>query len=126
MIYIEVLAENWYSFHVSTWHFNSLGYAKRLKEAGFNEQQAEVLAEQQVKTLETNLVTKRDLEKFRGDMDKFKGEVNDSFKEVFHRFELTDAKIDSKIDSMRAEMLKWFIGISFTQAAFIVALIKLL
>lgn len=41
--------------------FDTLKFAKRLKEAGFTEQQAEALASAQVDLIEANLATKRDL-----------------------------------------------------------------
>jgi hypothetical protein len=41
--------------------FDTLKYAKRLKEAGFTEQQAEALASAQVDLIEANLATKADI-----------------------------------------------------------------
>ena len=41
--------------------FDTLAYAKRLKAAGFNEQQAEALAEAQVELIDERLATKQDL-----------------------------------------------------------------
>ena len=41
--------------------FDTLKYAKRLKEAGFTESQAEGLAAAQAELIEGNLATKRDL-----------------------------------------------------------------
>ena len=41
--------------------FDTLLFAKKLKTAGFTENQAEVLAETQAEILENNLVTKQDL-----------------------------------------------------------------
>lgn len=41
--------------------FDTLKYAKRLKEAGFTESQAEGLAAAQAELIEDNLATKRDL-----------------------------------------------------------------
>jgi hypothetical protein len=41
--------------------FDTLAYAKRLKAAGFNEQQAEALAEAQAELIDERLATKQDL-----------------------------------------------------------------
>ena len=41
--------------------FDTLKYAKRLKEAGFTEQQAEALASAQADLIEANLATKADI-----------------------------------------------------------------
>lgn len=46
--------------------FDTLAYAKKLKEVGFTEQQAEVQAETLREIIDTNLATKRDLK----DMEK--------------------------------------------------------
>jgi hypothetical protein len=41
--------------------FDTLKFAKRLKEAGFMEQQAEALAAAEAEFIEDNLATKRDI-----------------------------------------------------------------
>lgn len=41
--------------------FDTLAYAKKLKSAGFNEQQAEALAEAQAELIDERLATKQDL-----------------------------------------------------------------
>ncbi len=41
--------------------FDTLAYAKKLKAAGFNEQQAEALAEAQAELVDERLATKQDL-----------------------------------------------------------------
>lgn len=41
--------------------FDTLAYAKRLRAAGFNEQQAEALAEAQAELVDERLATKQDL-----------------------------------------------------------------
>lgn len=46
---------------MTTIAFDTLKYAKRLKEAGFTESQAKALAAVQAEFIEDNLATKRDL-----------------------------------------------------------------
>ncbi|MCA1853054.1 MAG: CCDC90 family protein [Beggiatoa sp.] len=41
--------------------FDTLEFAKRLKEAGFTEQQAEALADAEAELIEQNLATQRDI-----------------------------------------------------------------
>ncbi len=48
--------------------FDTLTYAKKLKEAGFTEQQAETQAEALRAVVEENLATKRDIEELRRDL----------------------------------------------------------
>jgi hypothetical protein len=46
---------------MSTLVFDTLEYANKLKDAGFTQQQAEVLAKEQATLVENNLATTRDL-----------------------------------------------------------------
>lgn len=48
--------------------FDTLKYAKKLTAAGFTEQQAEALAEEQASLVENKLATKRDIEDVRRDI----------------------------------------------------------
>ena len=75
--------------------FDSLAYARKLKDAGFNEQQAEVLAESQVELIENNLATKQDL------------------KELETR--LVEKLLEHKLD-----VLKWTIGLLLAQTGILV------
>ncbi|MEW6489703.1 MAG: DUF1640 domain-containing protein [Thermodesulfobacteriota bacterium] len=81
--------------------FNTLQYAKRLKEVGFTEAQAEVQAEALAGLIEGELATKRDL------------------KELETRLEL-------KIETVKAETIRWVAGLLLAQAALIATLVKLL
>lgn len=53
--------------------FDTLKYAKRLKEAGFTEQQAEALASAQVDLIEANLATKADILGLKRDIKELEG-----------------------------------------------------
>ncbi len=48
--------------------FDTLRYAKRLKEVGFTEQQAEVQAETIKELIDNNLATKKDLKELEGNL----------------------------------------------------------
>ncbi len=48
--------------------FDTLTYAKKLREAGFTEQQAEAQAEALKAVVDENLATKQDIESLRRDM----------------------------------------------------------
>lgn len=52
--------------------FDTLKYAKRLRDAGFTESQAEALASAQVDVLQANLATKADLAEIKGDITLLK------------------------------------------------------
>jgi hypothetical protein len=53
---------------MATVTFDTLAYAKKLKAAGFTDQQAEVQAQAFAEIIEERLVTKQDIELLRRDM----------------------------------------------------------
>lgn len=86
---------------MATTTFDTLRYAKRLKEAGFTEQQAEVQAEARAEILEGELATKRDIAELK-------------------------AELKRDIAEGKAETVRWMAGMLVAQAALIAALVKLL
>ena len=80
-------------------NFDTHKFVKHLTENGFTEQQAEVLAEEQVNLLNTNLATKADIESVKG-----------------------------YIEAVRSDLLKWMFGMMLTGiglvAGLVVALVK--
>jgi hypothetical protein len=84
--------------------FDTLASAKRLKERGFSEQQAEAVIAELKASRDSDLnslVTKADLREL-------------------------EVKIDSKIESVKADLFKWLIPLLMGQAGLIAALVKLL
>jgi hypothetical protein len=60
---------------VTTTTFDTLMYAKKLKEAGFTEQQAEIQAEAIREIIENNLATKQDILDFKKDFQQMEGKL---------------------------------------------------
>ena len=81
--------------------FDTLAYARRLKEAGVDEAQAEAHAEAVRDATTEGVATKADIVRL-------------------------EAKIETGLASLKADVLKVAIGIVIANAALIVALIKLL
>ncbi len=77
--------------------FDTHRFVKRLTECGFTERQAETLAEEHVALLNANLATKVDI-----------------------------ARVEARIETAKADTLKWMIGAMVAQGGLIVALVKLL
>ena len=77
--------------------FDTHRFVKRLTENGFTEQQAEVLADEQVQLLNTNLATQADV-----------------------------AAIQRDIAEVKADLLKWMVGALIAQGGVVVTLLKLL
>lgn len=70
--------------------FDTLQFAKRLKEAGFTEQQAEALASAEAELIEARLATKRDLKEVEVALKR-------DLKEV-------EAKLTRAIEALRADV----------------------
>jgi predicted phage-related endonuclease len=62
---------------MSTIAFDTLKFAKRLKEAGFTEQQAEALADAEAEFIEQNLATKRDITDIKRDIADVKRDIKE-------------------------------------------------
>lgn len=77
--------------------FDTHRFVKNLTACGFTERQAEVLAEEQVSLLESNLANKADI-----------------------------AAVKADIAAVKADLLKWMIGALIAQGGLIVALVELL
>ena len=86
-------------------NFDTHKFVKHLTENGFTEQQAEVLAEEQVNLLNSNLATKADIESLR-------------------------QETKANMANLRAELVKWVYAAMIAQVilivSLVVALVKLL
>ncbi|MGH8627255.1 MAG: hypothetical protein ACREYC_18980, partial [Gammaproteobacteria bacterium] len=69
--------------------FDTLKFAKRLKEAGFTEQQAEALAAAEAEFIDENLATKRDIADLKRD-------IADAMRDI--------KELDLKIEQVRVEL----------------------
>ena len=80
--------------------FDTLKFAKRLKEAGFTEQQAEALADAEAELIEQNLATKRDIADIKRDIADVKRDIKEL--EVTLRNEIK--QLDVKIEQIRSDL----------------------
>ena len=62
--------------------FDTLKFAKRLKEAGFTEQQAEALADAEAEFIEQNLATKRDIADVKRDIKELEVTLRNEIKQL--------------------------------------------
>ena len=92
--------------------FDTHRFVKNLTACGFTERQAEVLAEEQVNLLESNLATKADIEDLR----------------LSTKADIENLRLSTKADiaAVKADLLKWMIGAMIAQGGLIVALVELL
>ena len=90
-------------------NFDTHKFVKHLTENGFTEQQAEVLAEEQVNLLNTNLATKADIESLR----------------LATRADIESLRLATKadIEAVRSDLLKWMFGMMLAQGSIVVGLV---
>ena len=103
--------------------FDTHKFVKRLTENGFTERQAEVLADEHVNLLNSNLATKADIGSLRQATKADIESLRQATKADIEKLKLATM---AEIAATKVELLKWFLGALIAQAGLIVALIKLL
>ena len=99
--------------------FDPHQFVKHLTAHGFTEEQAEVLATEQVHLLTSNLATKADIETLR---QATKADI-----EALRQATKVDiAGVQREIEALKVALLKWLFGALIAQGGLIVALVKLL
>ena len=91
--------------------FDTLKFAKRLKEAGFTEQQAEALADAEAEFIEQNLATKQDIADVKRDIADIKRDVKElevTLRNEIKQLEVTlrgeIKQLDVKIEQIRSDL----------------------
>ena len=111
-------------------NFDTHKFVKRLTGNGFTEQQAEVLAEEQVNLLNTNLATKTDILALKTDIEKLrlatKADIEKLRLATKMDIEALRQEIKTDMANLRAELVKWVYRAMIAQVILIVALVKLL
>ena len=85
--------------------FDSHRFVKNLTAGGFTEQQAEVLADEQVQLLNANLATKADLHAINADL------------------QAVEAGLKADLHAVKADLLKWMMAAMTAQTGLIAGLI---
>ena len=131
--------------------FDTHRFVKHLTENGFTEQQAEVLADEQVSLLNSNLATQadvaaiqRDIAAIHRDIDALRQETKASIAGVQREIEVlrqetkadievlrqetkaSIAGVQREIAEVKSDLIKWMVGALIAQGGVIVALLKLL
>ncbi len=106
--------------------FDTHRFVKRLTtEGGFTEKQAEILADEQVAMLNANLATKADIEAVKADLAKVEAGLKAEIAKVEAGLKAEIAKVDKRIESVRADLLKWMFAGLIAQGGVVVALLQL-
>jgi len=103
---------------------DTLQVVKKLKAAGFSEEQAEAVTQvvRDSQNLDlSNIATKSDLS---AGLSEVRSELKAEIAEVRSEFRTEFAKIRTEISDTKVEIIKWVIGIGFAQAGFVVAMLR--
>jgi len=124
--------------------FDTYAVIKRLQESGFSEQQAETMAgvlQDTQKTSSEHLATKWDIQDLQRDIKELEANTKRDLKELetnlrqdmrememkLHKeIDMVRKDIDVKLAELRADLLKWTVGMLLAQAVVIATLVKLL
>ena len=124
--------------------FDTHRFVKRLTENGFTEQQAEVLADEQVSLLNSNLATQADIAAIQRDIDALRQEtkanidalrqetqahivtVRQEIEVLRQETKASIAGVQRDIAEVKSDLIKWLVGALIAQGGVVVALLKLL
>ena len=95
--------------------FDTHRFVKNLTASGFTETQAEALADEQIHLLNANLATRSDLAVVRSDLAVVKSDLA-----------VVKSDLEVKIDTVRADILKWMVAALTAHTAVIAALVQFL
>ena len=100
--------------------FDTHKFIKNLTEHGFTEEQAEVLADEQVNLLNSNLATKADIEALRL---ATKADIEALRQATKADIEALRLATKADIANLKADLLKWMIGALIAQSGVIVGVV---
>ena len=106
--------------------FDTHRFVKHLTENGFTEQQAEVLADEQVSLLNTNLATQADIATIHQDIDALRQETKADIEVLRQETKASIAGVQRDIAEVKSDLIKWLVGALIAQGGLVVALLKLL
>ena len=106
--------------------FDTHRFVKHLTENGFTEQQAEVLADEQVQLLNTNLATQADVAAIQRDIAGVQREIEVLRQETKANIEGLRQETKASLAGVQSDLLKWMVGALIAQGGVIVTLLKLL
>ena len=120
--------------------FDTHRFVKHLTENGFTEQQAEVLADEQVSLLNSNLATQADVAAIQREIAAIHREIAGVQREIEVLRQETKADIEvlrqetkasiagvqREIAEVKSDLIKWLVGALIAQGGLVVALLRFL
>jgi len=98
---------------------DTLKYAKRLREAGFTEQQADAHADALWEAIEDTVATKQDIQLVQKDIQVVRQEIHELDARIDGRFKEMEARIDGRFTGVdgRFRLLYWMVGFNLALTA---------
>jgi hypothetical protein len=87
--------------------FDTHAFIKRLTAAGMPEPQAEIIADQQTRLIDEKLATKADLARTQ---DVLTADIADAARVMKSDLREVELRLEAKIETAKAEMIKWVFG----------------
>ena len=106
--------------------FDTYKFVKRLTAHGFTEEQAEILAAEQVNLLNSNLATKADIAEVQQEIETLRQATKADIEALRQATKVDIAGVRREIEALKVDLLKWLFGALIAQGGLIVALVKLL
>ena len=125
-------------------HFDTHKFVKRMTETGMSEATAEALADEQLRLIQGELATKRDLEEFRAatkhdieefraatkhDIEEFraatKRDLAELDKDFRHAIAQVEAGLRLEIEQCKSGLIRWMAGLLIAQGGVIIAILRL-
>ena len=106
--------------------FDTHRFVKHLTENGFTEQQAEVLADEQVHLLNSNLATQADIAGVQREIEALRQETKADIEALRQETKASIAEVQRDIAEVKSDLIKWMVGALIAQGGVVVALLKLL
>ena len=113
--------------------FDTHRFVKRLTDCGFTERQAETLADEHVALLNANLATKTDIAGIKADIARIEAgiealrqETKAGIEALRQETKADIAKVETRMEAIKSDLMKWLIGALIAQGGLIVTLVKLL
>ena len=102
--------------------FDTLRFSETLTAGGFSPLQAKAVAQAFADATGQELATKADLREVRADIREVKADIAAVRAETRE----SELRLEAKLGEVKADILKWVVGLLLAQAAVIAALVKLL
>ena len=102
--------------------FDASRSVKHLTESGFTGKQAEALAEERIALVNASLLTKTGIAEVRAEIATVEAGVERSRQEM----KADIVRVEGRIETLEAGLLKWLFGALIAQGGLIVALVELL